>query len=209
MAVRWPGDTAAALHYCRWLSQTDPRDALPRTRRVVKRWTLSVINWPSVELRRSTCRGKCLFSNFKVRNKDPAASDSIPLFWRFQNFFTAQCRTSSRLAGGETICPPPPIAVRLAADLRPSADGSAGHTWLSCRQPACLQPNAAARLVQLRHGTDRQTYGRIAVSLNFPSYGGDIISRGYIACVKNEFDSLGCFDIEYRHFSTLCAIEIK
>ena len=122
---------------------------------------------------------------------------------------TTQCRTSYRLEGGETICPPPPIAVRLAADLRPSADGSAGHTWLSCRQPACLQPNAAARLVQLRHGTERQTYGRIAVSLNSPSYGGDIISRGYIACVKNEFDSLGCFDIEYRHFSTLCAIEIK
>jgi len=149
------------------------------------------------------------FSNFKVRNKDPGASDSIPLFWRFQNFFTTQCRTSYRLGGGETICPPPPMAVRLAADLRPSADGSAGHTWLSCRQPACLQPNAAARLVQLCHGTERQTYGRIAVSLNSPSYGGDIISRGYIACVKNEFDSLGCFDIEHRHFSTLCAIEIK
>jgi len=58
--------------------------------------------------------------------------------------------------GGETICPPP-MAVRLAADLRPSADGSAVHTWLSCRQPACLQPRAAARLGQLRHGTDRRT----------------------------------------------------
>ena len=33
---------------------------------------------------------------------------------------------------------PPPMAVRLAADLRPSADGSAVRTWLSCRQPACL-----------------------------------------------------------------------
>ena len=32
----------------------------------------------------------------------------------------------------------PPMAVRLAADLRPSADGSAVLTWLSCRQPACL-----------------------------------------------------------------------
>ena len=29
--------------------------------------------------------------------------------------------------GGETICPPP-MAVRLAADLRPSADGSAVRT---------------------------------------------------------------------------------
>jgi len=33
---------------------------------------------------------------------------------------------------------PPPMAVRLAADLRPSADRSAVRTWLSCRQPACL-----------------------------------------------------------------------
>jgi len=29
---------------------------------------------------------------------------------------------------------PPPIAVRLVADLRPSADGSAVRIWLSCRQ---------------------------------------------------------------------------
>jgi len=34
--------------------------------------------------------------------------------------------------------PRPPMAVRLAADLRPSADGSAVCAWLSCRQPACL-----------------------------------------------------------------------
>ena len=33
---------------------------------------------------------------------------------------------------------PPPMAVRLAADLRPSADGSTDRTWLSCRQPAYL-----------------------------------------------------------------------
>jgi len=30
------------------------------------------------------------------------------------------------------------MAVRLAADLRPSADGYAVRTWLSCRQPVCL-----------------------------------------------------------------------
>jgi len=42
---------------------------------------------------------------------------------------------------------PPPMAVRLAADLRPSADGSAVRTWLSCRQPACLQPRADEGLV--------------------------------------------------------------
>ena len=55
--------------------------------------------------------------------------------------------------GGETICSPA-MAVRLAADLRPSADGSAVHTWLICRQPACLQPRAAACL---RLGQDRRT----------------------------------------------------
>ena len=35
---------------------------------------------------------------------------------------------------------PPPTdgSSRLAADLRPSADGSAVRTWLSCRQLACL-----------------------------------------------------------------------
>jgi len=54
------------------------------------------------------------------------------------------------------------MAVRLAADLRPSADRSAVRTWLSCRQPACLWPRAAARL-----GLG-QTDGRIAVSLNAP-----------------------------------------
>ena len=32
----------------------------------------------------------------------------------------------------------PPMAVRLAAGLRPSADRSAVRTCLSCRQPACL-----------------------------------------------------------------------
>ena len=36
---------------------------------------------------------------------------------------------------GDTICPqPPPIAVRLAADLRPSADGSAVRTSLVASQ---------------------------------------------------------------------------
>jgi len=40
--------------------------------------------------------------------------------------------------GGRQDDMPPPVAVRLAADLRPSADGSAVRTWLSYRQPACL-----------------------------------------------------------------------
>jgi len=54
------------------------------------------------------------------------------------------------------------MAVLLAADLRPSADGSAVRTWLRCRQPACIQPSATARL-----GLG-QTDRRIAVSLNAP-----------------------------------------
>ena len=45
--------------------------------------------------------------------------------------------TCYRPGGGETICPLP-MAVQLAADLRPYADGSAVRTRLSCRQPACL-----------------------------------------------------------------------
>ena len=44
-------------------------------------------------------------------------------------------------------------------ELRPSTDGSAVCTRLSCRQPACLQPKAAACLRQLQHGTDRQMDG--------------------------------------------------
>ena len=54
---------------------------------------------------------------------------------------------------------PPPIAVRLVADLRPSADGSAVRIWLSCRRMPIEW--AAARLGQLRHGTDRRTYRHI------------------------------------------------
>jgi len=46
--------------------------------------------------------------------------------------------TESRITvialGGETICPPPLMAVRLAADLRPSADGSAVSTSLVAAQ---------------------------------------------------------------------------
>jgi len=53
-------------------------------------------------------------------------------FWQMIPFQTSYCS-----GGGETICPPP-MAVPLAVVLRPSADGSAVRTPLSCRQPACL-----------------------------------------------------------------------
>ena len=45
-------------------------------------------------------------------------------------------KTGYRPEGGETTCSPP-MAVQLAADLRPSADRSAVRP-ASCRQPACL-----------------------------------------------------------------------
>ena len=62
----------------------------------------------------------------------------------------------------------PQMAFRLAADLRPSADGSA-HP----RRPAsCRQPGQRAHS---RAGTDRRTDGRITVSLN-ARYGGGIKS---------------------------------
>jgi len=63
--------------------------------------------------------------------------------------------------GGKTIiAPPPPMAVRLAADLRPSADGSAVHTYLvvgggySLGQ---LRAWGSCALGQTDGRTDRQT----------------------------------------------------
>ena len=44
---------------------------------------------------------------------------------------TADKNTANyRPGGGETICSHPPMAVRLTADVRPSADGSAFRTSL-------------------------------------------------------------------------------
>jgi len=62
---------------------------------------------------------------------------SPQIFWHRTAPVLISFKTSCRPGGGETICPPP-TAVRLAADLRPSAGGSAARTWLSCRQPECL-----------------------------------------------------------------------
>ena len=71
----------------------------------------------------------------------------------------AESEARYRLGGGETICPRPPLTVRLAADLRPSADVSAVRTWLSCRQPAYLGYGSCAPMAA---GTDRRTDRRIA-----------------------------------------------
>jgi len=54
----------------------------------------------------------------------------------------------------------PPMAVRLAADLRPSVDESAVRTWLSCRQAASV-PIAQGSCAP-RAGTDRRTDRSIA-----------------------------------------------
>jgi len=77
--------------------------------------------------------------------------------------------TAKQVIAPGTICPPPPMAVRLAADLRPSTDGSPVRTWLSCRQ------QHAYSLGQLRHGTDRQRDGS-RYRLMPPTY---MYGRGY------------------------------
>jgi len=77
----------------------------------------------------------------------------------------SNCLTSYRLGAARRYAPNPPMAVRLAADLRPSADGSAVRTSLVAGQlQAASVPiaQAAAPRSQRRLG---QTDGRIAVSL--------------------------------------------
>jgi len=71
----------------------------------------------------------------------------------------------------DDMTPPPPMAVRLAADLCLPTEGSTVYKWLCYRQPACLQAWAAAHL---RLGqTDGRTDRRIVVLLNAQSpYGG-------------------------------------
>jgi len=57
--------------------------------------------------------------------------------------------TSYRPRGWRDDMPPPPMAVRLAADLRPSADGSAVRTSLVAGQLQAASVRIAYR--QLRH----------------------------------------------------------
>ena len=57
---------------------------------------------------------------------------------------------------------------KIAADLRPSADVSAVRTSLVAGGGSAAGSQHANIPRQLRHGTDRQTDGRIAVSLNAP-----------------------------------------
>jgi len=77
--------------------------------------------------------------------------------------------------------PPPPMAVRLAADLRPSTDGSADRTWLSWRQPACFC------LGQLRHGTDRRTDLGIAYGGGHKNSNNDCVAVAAIDVKKLRF----------------------
>jgi len=86
---------------------------------------------------------------------------------------------SYRPGGGETICAPP-IAVRLAADLRPSADASAVRTSLVAgKLQAASVPIAYAAAPRSQRfyslGWDRQTDERIAVSVIAPLRRGNNI----------------------------------
>ena len=70
---------------------------------------------------------------------------------------------------------PPPIAVRLVADLRPSADGSAVRIWLSCRQQHAYRVGSCASRAAAtwdRH-TDIQTY-RLLTSAEEGQYDGAV-----------------------------------
>jgi len=69
---------------------------------------------------------------------------SLNMGWRRHKILN---RAYNKLSRGETICPPPPIAV----DLRPCADGSVVRT-------ALVGPTDGQ--------TDRRTDGQIATSLN-------------------------------------------
>jgi len=60
-------------------------------------------------------------------------SDSLCICWASTGYLNKLLPQ-----GGKRDDVPPPIAVRLAADLRPSADGSAVSTRIRCRQPTCL-----------------------------------------------------------------------
>ena len=72
----------------------------------------------------------------------PEAEPLTPIFLRFPYRCCMLCdvmhRDNKLSPRGRQDDMPSPMAVRLAADLRPSADRSAVRTWLSCRQPACL-----------------------------------------------------------------------
>ena len=73
---------------------------------------------------------------------------------------------------------PPPMAVRLAADLCLPTDGSTVYKWLCYRQPACLQAWAAAhlRLGQTDGRADRQTDELWYCLMPSPPMAGGIIS---------------------------------
>ena len=76
--------------------------------------------------------------------------------------------TSYRPGGGETICPPP-MAVRLAADLRPSADGSAVRTSLVASQlQAASVPIAQAAAPHSQRAIHRVTVAQFR-SISMPA----------------------------------------
>ena len=103
----------------------------------VKRWCLraALCRRLLTNARRSKASVSAFSKRAMLRVVIPLRSVDFTCYSNHTNTIIA---TSYRPGGAETICPGPPTAVRLAADLRPSADGSAVRTRLSCRQPACL-----------------------------------------------------------------------
>jgi len=83
---------------------------------------------------------------------------AVPMHFTYCASNTILTTVRSNPGGGETIWPPPMVVRRWQKSWRvTSVCGrvrspyiSAGRRWLSCRQPACLQPR------QLCHGTDRR-----------------------------------------------------
>jgi len=82
--------------------------------------------------------------------------------------------TRYRPGRGETICPPGDGSstrggsTSVRGRVRSPHISGGGWRWLSCRQPACLQPR------QLRHGTNRPTdgsrYSNVIITDRMTSY---------------------------------------
>ena len=107
----------------------------------------------------------------------PTPHSSRPVHWQkttskvswLQSYSGSKWIVTGIAQGTARRYAPPPMAVRRWHVVSPpiknrggsmsvcrwvrSLHISGGQRWLSCRQPACLQPR------QLRHGTDRQTDG--------------------------------------------------
>ena len=126
----------SVLHRCSVLPQSrlQPGSAACRGRRTCSHCGVVVMVMCSVFHRFSVLPRSRRSKVVAGRRSHPAVS----LVFRYLSV-RSRClvlhrhKKSYRPGGGETICPPP-MAPRLAADLRPSADGSAVRTCLMADQ---------------------------------------------------------------------------